>query len=82
MATPRCPDCTVAMKKGWIPDATYGGIMQSHWHDGDPEKVSFLGIPAGMKGKATHMLPMQAWRCPDCGLVRTYAFPRPWKKAD
>jgi len=80
MNTPRCPDCKVAMKEGWIPDATYGAVIQCHWHEGPPEKAKFFGMDAGMKATGVRMMPLQAWRCPDCGLVRSYAFPRKWNR--
>jgi len=80
MAAPRCPDCKVAMKAGWIPDAAFGGVIQAQWHEGGPAKSKNLGVFSGLVTTGTKMMPIQAFRCPDCGLVRTYAFPRKWNK--
>ena len=45
----QCPDCGGRMEEGFIPDATYGQILQTHWHPGEPEKSTFLGMNMGTK---------------------------------
>ena len=69
----QCPDCGGRMEEGFIPDATYGGILQTHWYPGEPEETSFLGIATGMKVEKTGMLPIEAHRCSRCGVLRLYA---------
>ena len=61
------------MSEGFIPDATYGQILQTYFDDGSLESSSFLGISTGLKVDKEHMHPMHAFRCVDCGLVRLYA---------
>ena len=68
-----CPDCEGRMVEGFVPDSTYGSILQSHWYEGPPETTSFLGLPTGLSVDRKEMLPIQAWRCEACGLVRLYA---------
>ena len=68
-----CPDCNRSMEEGFVPDATYGAYLQNHWHAGAPEKSTFFGLETGTKVVRTDMLPMSAWRCEGCGLVRFYA---------
>ena len=80
-AVPRCADCSVAMEEGFIPDATLGGMCQSSWHRGLPETVEVLGMPGGLKIVGVKCMPIRAFRCPKCGLLRSYAFPRVWRKA-
>jgi hypothetical protein len=69
MTAPRCPDCKVAMKEGWIPDAAFGGSLETYWQEGLSKKPKVLG-----------KMPIQAFRCSECGLVRIYAFPRKWNE--
>ena len=72
---PRCPDCDKAMETGFVPDVTYGGWDRAHWHRGDVVAKRFLGLPAGVKVESTELLPIVAYRCPSCGLVRLHARP-------
>ena len=78
---PRCPDCAVGMVVGFIPDATFRGMLLSHWHQGAPKTEEVLGIPTGVKVFGVKSMPIRAFRCPKCGLLRSYAFPRVWRKA-
>ncbi len=71
--TPDCPDCAIPMVSGFIPDATYGRVLQTHWHEGDPEDARSLGFKVGVKVDRSSMLPVWSWRCPSCGLLKTYA---------
>ena len=74
MPPPRtCPDCGSAMVDGFIPDATYGAILQTHWYEGDPEKATFLGLPTGLKVDRQRMIPVWTYRCSSCGLLKSYA---------
>ena len=82
MKTPHCPDCKVAMKEGWLTDYTFGGNLQSHFHDGPPEKVRVLGMHGGVKANGARMMPIQAFRCPDRGFIRLYAFPKKWNRVE
>jgi len=74
--TRSCPDCQSKMDEGFIPDASYGTILQSHWHAGSPKKATLLGMPAGTKVNKMQMTAIAAYRCSNCGLLRCYAPPK------
>ena len=61
------------MSEGFIPDATYGQILQTHFYEGSPESTSFLGISTGLKVDRERMHSIFAFKCLDCGLGRLYA---------
>jgi hypothetical protein len=64
------------MTEGFVPDSTYGAILQTHWYAGKPEATSFLGLPTGLSVDRSRMLPISAWRCAKCGAIRLYADPQ------
>lgn len=70
---PRCSDCDKDMEKGFVPDLAPGGWDRAHWHPGEAVLKRFLGIPYRANVESSHMIPMDAYRCPSCGLVRLYA---------
>jgi hypothetical protein len=62
------------MEPGFVPDRTYGAVLQTCWHPGSPDKKSFLGLrPIGAKVDRQNLLRVTAFRCRDCGLIRHYA---------
>ena len=72
----KCPKCQTRMETGFIPDMSYGAVLQSRWHPGKPRPAfSFLGL--SMKGAISvdyrDGLPITAWRCTKCALVELYA---------
>ena len=75
MAQPKkCPDCDVAMKKGFIPDFAFNDVIQMLWHPGEAEPNTVLGIRTGsVKLDKSEFIAITAHRCPKCGLVRTFA---------
>lgn len=64
-----CPDCGVEMEAGFIPDH-YAQTIRSHWHPGPGTETTFLG---NLKLDGVAMIPIAAYRCPRCGLLRQYA---------
>lgn len=72
-SAPRCADCDKRMEKGFVPDATRNVWDRAQWHRGEVVAGSFLGIPTGVKVDKSEAMPIVAWRCPSCGLVRMYA---------
>jgi hypothetical protein len=80
MNAPQCPDCRKVMKEGFIPDSSYAATLQSGWYPGPPDKATFLGMPNGVEVFLPGIHPIQAFRCPDCGLLRAYAFPKSKRK--
>ena len=77
---PRCPDCAVALEEGFIPDAALGGVGLAYWHRGKAEQTKIFGLEGGYKVVGTRAYPIRAFRCPKCGLLHSYAFPRVWRK--
>ena len=74
---PTCADCGEALQIGFIPDATIFPVKQSHWHPGPAVHESFVGLEAwdkrGVKTDWEQAVPIKAYRCPGCGLVKMYA---------
>jgi hypothetical protein len=66
---PKCPKCNTRMEPGYLPDATYGGIVLPKWAAGEPTK-NWLGAFT-TKGKATY--PVVTYRCQKCGYLESYA---------
>ena len=75
MATNRqCPDCNVALEEGFVPDFAFNAVIQMMWHPGPAESKTVLGLRTGsVELDSSKFLPVTAYRCPQCGLVRTYA---------
>jgi hypothetical protein len=70
---PQCPTCSVAMVTGSIPVAPSppcGRLLS--WVEGDPE----TGALSGFNALFAWYYPIQAFRCPKCGLVQLYAAKR------
>lgn len=81
----KCSDCDTELEIGFIPDASYLTVLQSQWHAGTPEDSRFLGLkPHTIFGKdvpsikhdSNSMMPVTAYRCPDCGVLKFYAHPK------
>jgi hypothetical protein len=79
-ATPRCAECRTAMEEGFLTDTTSSGTIEMHWHPGPPERSKFLGIEGAVKTDAKRMLSVRTFRCPKCGLLRSFALPKPEKR--
>ncbi|QDV18258.1 hypothetical protein Pan153_29150 [Gimesia panareensis] len=78
--TPHCPDCETEMETGFIPDNTFLGEFQTKWHPGDPESAggTFFGMKVKnrtqtVKVDESQMRKVITYRCPACGLLRSYA---------
>lgn len=77
---PRCPDCETEMEKGFVPDNTFLGALQTVWHPGDPESASssVFGMKLKNRTQTVHVdesgtRKITTYRCPTCGLLRSYA---------
>jgi len=79
---PTCSECQQPMEIGFIPDALSGAMWQSQWHPGpaDPHHATFLGMQVGGKlnvdADLSRALPITAFRCAGCGVLRLYATQR------
>jgi len=58
------------MDRGHVPDATYGQVLQSGWVAGEAEPRRFVG---GIRYDRDDVVPLTAYRCPDCGYIEFYA---------
>lgn len=77
---PRCPDCETEMEKGFVPDNTFLGALQTVWHPGDPESAdrSVFGMKLKNRTQTVHVdesgtRKITTYCCPACGLLRSYA---------
>ena len=71
-----CPDCGNTMESGFIPDASTFRFCQSTWYSGMPEASHFFGIKSGppqLICRPERQIPMTAYRCTQCGVIKTYA---------
>lgn len=66
---PLCPDCRTAMEGGFVLDITDSGKGQAAWVEGEPERSMWTGL----KLKGRRKIPIYAWRCSRCGLLRLFA---------
>ncbi len=57
------------MEMGFIPDH-HAQTIRSHWHPGHGTGVTFWG---NLKLDGKLMIPIIAFRCPQCGLLRQFA---------
>jgi hypothetical protein len=64
-----CADCGGVLEEGFVCDESYSTVKPSEWVEGLPEPSVWTGVR--LRGKTR--LPMRAFRCIDCGLVRLYA---------
>lgn len=74
MCEPKCPDCQVEMEVGFLPEINRMRSHQTSWHRGEPEPETAFGfMKFGLKLDFKKCLPISAYRCPECGLLRLYA---------
>jgi hypothetical protein len=81
MPSPRCPDCDVAMEEGFVVDYSHYIAFPQRWHRGKPKMRSALLGPAWDIVSA-RLMDVVTHRCPDCGLLRSFAHPKKWRKVD
>lgn len=81
MSNVQCPDCHIEMEIGFIPDMFYGNhARQMVWYTGTPVPKRLFGLKTdGVKSNDSNAkpTPIRAFRCPDCGLLRLHAIPKP-----
>ena len=65
-----CPKCGGRMDRGWIMDGTHGGVNQSRWIEGVPEKSFWTGTKID---KTKEMIAITTYRCSACGFLESYA---------
>ncbi len=70
--TVECLRCHAQMESGFVPDNTQAGFQEQTWYPGEPEPSFWRG----MKMKKDLVIPVRTLRCPKCGYLESYAFPR------
>lgn len=69
-----CSQCNARMEQGFIINiAEVSEATIAEWHPGEVEYKTFLGLEAGIKTNKSQMLKIVTYRCPKCGLLRSYA---------
>ncbi len=77
--TPSCPDCQERMEPGFIPELADNHMTGlTYWHPGPPEPKRFLGMKINqIRVDWKQVYPVTTFRCPRCGLLRSYAHSKP-----
>ena len=71
MNAPNCSTCDAVMEEGFILDrGHYNSFQQSVWIGGPPDVSQWTG---GLKIKSRPSFTVTAFRCPNCGLLESYA---------
>ena len=74
--TTLCPDCNGELELGFVPDVTMFKALQLSWHRGTPDDktfLEFLKYGPSVKYDRSQLLPIRAYRCQNCGLLRLFA---------
>ncbi len=65
----KCPECGAQMQEGFLLDEGQGTRHEVYWVSGVPEKSVWVGTK--LKGKEVWRT--VAYRCRDCGYLKSYA---------
>jgi hypothetical protein len=57
------------MEGGFVLDLTDSAKAQAAWVEGEPERSRWTGL----KLKDRRQIPIYAWRCPRCSVLRLFA---------
>lgn len=70
MTEPLCPTCRAAMEEGFLIDHGHLNVgMQMEWAEGRPQHSWWSGV----KEKGKQKFAAVTYRCPQCGLLQSYA---------
>ena len=70
MTTPSCPQCSIEMEEGFVPDIGHLNVASTpQWTEGMPERSGWTGLTIRMKER----IPITTYRCSRCGLLQSYA---------
>jgi hypothetical protein len=70
----RCPDCHVRLEDGFIVDSSQNISLVSKWSPGSPQFRKILGwLTLGLKVRNADLIGVTTLRCPQCGLLKSYA---------
>jgi hypothetical protein len=73
MTDPKCKDCGADTELGFVPDLSHSGVHQTSWHKGEAEESRIFGMKNGVKTDQREFVPIIAYRCSNCGVLRFYA---------
>ena len=75
MTADACPECGAEMEEGFIPDMSYGQVLQLGWQRGAPEIPTLFGMKLknNVKFKPEQTLKITASRCTERGFLKLYA---------
>jgi DNA-directed RNA polymerase subunit RPC12/RpoP len=62
-----CPKCNTEMETGSLVEGAHGSADAGRWQAGTPKKFFGSSLPATS-------LEIVTYRCPDCGLLESYAW--------
>lgn len=65
------------MERGYGLDNTYIGVLRGQWAAGDPQESWWTGLKVDKAAK----MPITMFRCPRCGRLESYAWPKPAEPA-
>ncbi len=66
---PECSKCSRTMEPGFVLEQTHGGLAQSSWVDGVPER----SVWTRLKLTGHQRVVVTTFRCPPCRGVESYA---------
>ena len=74
-SSPTCPDCDARMVLGYLPEVLDHNMTgMTCWLEGPPDLKTFFGFNTGLiKVNWKEVIPVSTFRCPSCGLLRSYA---------
>ena len=72
-----CPDCDVRMEIGCLPELTKSSVGLTNFLPGIPPEEKLFGLikTGGIVVDWKTAIPVAAFRCPKCGLLKSYAWP-------
>jgi hypothetical protein len=71
---PQCPDCQELMEIGFLPYQEDAAVCEIRWYPGEVEYYSLFGVrSSNIKTDSAKYRKVTSYRCPKCGLLRSYA---------
>ena len=70
----KCLDCGVRLEDGFIVDSSQHISLVSKWSPGNHQFKKILGwLTPGLKVRNADLINVTTLRCPQCGLLKSYA---------
>lgn len=71
---PRCERCNRSMETGFLIDHGHGAAYPGAWVAGIAKWSRWLGLQVRREQK----MPVTTYRCPECGVLQSFARPGKW----